>query len=99
MIVLFKKHMDTRDWPRLQKAEGILPYIRTDLEQLTGEDDESDGNISAKTEIHSLGKKNGHQVRDVPTRVEVNDLLIENRQRILTTGEYFSGSASSVWEK
>jgi hypothetical protein len=73
-ITLLKKLMDTQYWPRLQKAEGVLPYIRTDAtKRWTWEGDESDDNISAKTEIHSLEENNGQdlmKVKNLPTKVK-----------------------------
>jgi len=81
------------DWPRLQKAEGVLPYIRTDINRWTREGDESDDNISAKTEIHSLEENNGQdlmKVKNLSTRVIVRHLLIETRQGMSTAVEYFS---------
>ena len=67
-IILFKKQLDARYWPRLQKAEGLLPYIRTDFKRWTWEGDERRDNISAKAEIHSLGKNNGRHFMKVKTR-------------------------------
>ena len=101
MVVLLKKQVDTRDWPCLQKAEGILPYIKMDFGLWTWEDDESGGNMSSKTEIHSIWKNNewnSMQVKHLPARFEVKHILMENSQRTLTTVRYFSRSASSVWE-
>ena len=103
-IILFKKQLGARYWPRLQKAEGVLPYIRTDFKRWTWEGDERDDNTSAKAEIHSLGENNGQRFMKVktqncPTRVTVQHLLIEKRQRTLTPVEYFSSSALSVLEK
>ena len=73
--------------------------------QWTCEDDESGTYVSplyrSKTAFHSIGKNNGRhamQVKDLPTRIEVKYVLIENSQRTLSTAEYFSGSASSVSE-
>ena len=83
--------MDTQYWPRLQKAEGVLPYIRIDIKGWVG--DESDDNISAKTEIHSLEENNERdlmKVKNLRTRVTVRHLLIKKRQGILTAVEYFS---------
>ena len=75
IIILHKKQMDTwRYWPRLQKVEGVLPFIRTDFKQWTWEGDDNDDNILVKTEIHSLGENNRHnfmQVKNLPTRAIV----------------------------
>ena len=71
-ITLLKKLMDY--WPRLQKAEGVLPYIRTDTKRWTWEGDDSNDNISAKIEIHSLEENNGQdlmKVKNLLTRVTV----------------------------
>jgi hypothetical protein len=39
-----------------KRQEGVLPYIRRDFKQWTWEGDESDDNISAKTETIHQGK-------------------------------------------
>jgi len=71
IILVLKKQMDAQDWPRLQKVEGVLPYIRTGF-KWPGGGDEDDDNISAETEIHSPGENNEQhlmKVKNLPTRV------------------------------
>jgi hypothetical protein len=39
-LVILKKDITARGWPRLSKT--ALPYVKTDFSRWTGEDDESD---------------------------------------------------------
>ena len=64
-VVLLKKHMGTRYWPRLQKAGRLLPHIRTDFRRWTWEGDQTDIIINATTDGHSPGTNNGQHLRQV----------------------------------
>ena len=73
-IMLLKKQMDAQDWPRLQKAEVVLSYIRMDFKQWTWESDTQSDDLdimSARADIHSLGMNNGQQVMILLTRSKV----------------------------
>ena len=54
-IILLKKEMDTRDWPRLHKAGEMLPYIGTDFKRWSWEGDKSDEIINARLDSQSRG--------------------------------------------
>lgn len=70
-IIVLKKQMDTQYSPCLQKAEGVLPYIRMNFKRWSWEGGKSNDKICTKTEIHSVGQNNGRhlmKVKNLPTR-------------------------------
>ncbi|KIM86377.1 hypothetical protein PILCRDRAFT_816309, partial [Piloderma croceum F 1598] len=48
-IILLKKQMNARYWPRLSKVGGVLPYVRTDFTRWTWEGDHNDDIIDEST--------------------------------------------------
>ena len=70
-LVILKKDITARGWPRLTKT--VLPYVKTDFSRWTGEDEESDDmaedgssdTIHMGTESSSSGTKSGGFLKQV----------------------------------
>jgi hypothetical protein len=79
-IILFKKQMNARYWPRLYKAGGVLSYIGTDFKRWTWEGDQSDGiaSISESTDGGELGMINGQRfVQVISLQIGLNATITD----------------------
>ena len=66
-IILLKKQMNARYWPRLYKTGEVLPYIRTDFKRWTWEGDESDDIINECVDNGAPGMISGPHLGQVIT--------------------------------
>ncbi|KIM72156.1 hypothetical protein PILCRDRAFT_82145, partial [Piloderma croceum F 1598] len=67
LIILLKKQMNARYWPRLCKAGGVLPYVRTDFKRWTWEGDQSDDIIDESADYCEPGIISGQHFGQVIT--------------------------------
>jgi hypothetical protein len=65
VVILLKKQVNARYWPRLQKAGGVLPYVGTDFKRWTWEGDQSDDIIHAMMDGGAQRTNGGQDFRQV----------------------------------
>ena len=98
-IILPKKQMSAGDWPRLHKAEGVVPFVSTDFTRWALEGDQSDDIIDARSDSSTKSDQDFNLVIFPQTTDKCDPPLTEKSWQNLMTVQRFSTCASSVLEK